>query len=133
MRALLLASVVVVGAGIARPSFAAEATFTAAATTQAALTVSCTDNLRFGTVAVEPGNAPATITVAASGGSIAVSSALSAVYALGVSGPASCTVANETGGDATASLASASGTFSVKTLSGLKFVDAGAHTLDADV
>jgi len=109
------------------------ADFTVTATTQAALLVTCADNLRFGIIGVEPINAEATITVAASSGATASSSNLAAVYPEGTSGPAACTVTNEEGGDATASLAGTGGTFAGTTLSGLTLNDGASGTLDADV
>jgi hypothetical protein len=108
------------------------ADFTVTATTQAALSVTCADNLRFGTIGVEPTNAAATITVAASSGATATSSDNAAAYPEGVSGPAACTVSAETGADATASLAGTDGTFAGTTLSGLTLSD-GTNSLSADV
>ncbi len=133
MRATLLASVAILALGVAGPAFAASTDFNTTATTAAALTVACADALRFGSVAVEPNNASATITVAPTIGAVAVSSSTADIYALGTSGPADCTVANETGGNATASLAASTGTFAGTTLSGVLIGDGGAGTLSADI
>jgi hypothetical protein len=129
-------AIAVLGAGslaaMSVSAMADTADFTVTATTQAALSVTCADNLRFGTIGVEPTNAEATITVAASSGATASSSNLAAVYPEGTSGPAACTVTSEEGGDATASLAGTDGTFAGTTLSGLTLAS-GANTLTADV
>jgi hypothetical protein len=110
------------------------ATFDATATTQAALSVTCGTNLRFGTIAVEPSNAQATITVAASTGAEATSSSTPDAYpAASDSGPGECAVTNETGSDATASLSAATGTFAGTTLSGVSLSDGGVDTLSADI
>jgi hypothetical protein len=132
MRSLLLATVAIATFGFAGSAFAGSDTFTVTATTEAALTVTCGADLAFGVAAVEPSNAAATITVAASSGATASSSDAS-VHALGTSHPAACTVANETGGAATASLAGSTGTFSGTTLTGDTLTDVGLDTLSADL
>lgn len=114
-------------------ALAATGTLTVTGTTQAALTVTCDTDLRFGIVAVEPGNAAATITVNAAAGSGAISSSNSAAYPAGISGPGACTVANETGADATATLSAGAATFSGTTLSGVTLTDAALNTMTADV
>lgn len=110
-------------------------TFTASGTTQAALTVACGVNMRFGTIAVEPSNAAATITVNAAAGSTATSSSTADAYpAAADSGPGECSVTNETGANATASLSAATGTFAGTTLSGVSLGDGvTTNTLSADV
>lgn len=114
-------------------ALAATGTFTVTGTTMAALSVSCGTNLRFGTIAVEPTNALATITVNASAGATATSSSIGNAYAAGGSGPGACTIANETGADATASLSAATGVFAGTTLSGVSLSDGALGTLLADV
>lgn len=108
-----------------------DGTFTASTTTTASISVSCPDNLSFGTLAVEPSNLSTTVTVAASTGAPATSSDTSVFVASG-GGPAKCTVTNETDGNATASLSAATGTFSGTTLSGLSLKN-GTDVLSADL
>lgn len=135
MRKLLLATTAAAFVASAGSAFAEEAsaTFDATATTQAAISVSCGTNLRFGTLSVHGSNAEATVTVGASDGGTASSSNTSAVYAAAAdSGNGACTISNETGGDATASLAGSAGTFSGTTLSGTTLSD-GTNTLSADI
>jgi hypothetical protein len=126
----------VIGAGslaaMSVSAMADTATFDVTATTQAALSVTCGADLRFGIIGVEPSNAEATITVAASSGATASSSNNAAAYPEGASGPAACTVTNEEGGDATASLSADTGTFSNTTLTGLLLVS-GTDNLSANV
>lgn len=111
------------------------ATFDATATTQAALSVTCGANLRFGTLGVEPSNAAATITVNQADGAaaVAVSSDEGAVYPITGSGPADCTITNETGTDATATLGAISGNWTSPTLAGVNLTEPGAATLSADI
>lgn len=132
----LLAATAAVGAASITGALADTATFTASGTTQAALSVTCGTNLRFGTIAVEPTNAAAVISVAASSGATASSSSTADAYpAAADSGPGACTVTNETGTNATASLSATTGTWTSPTLAGVTLSDGGAtpKTLTADI
>lgn len=130
-------AIAVVGAGslaaMSASAMADTANFDATATTQAALSVTCGENLRFGIIGVEPNNAEATITVDATSTATATSSDTSAVYPEGTSGAADCTVTNEEGGDATASLSAATGTFSDSTLADVELTGSGTPVLMADI
>lgn len=133
IKRLLLASAFA-SAAFGGGALADTATFSSTATTQAALSVTCGTNMRFGTIAVEPSNAAATITVSAASGATATSSSTADAYpAASDSGPGECTVTNETGSDATASLSAATGTFSGTTLSGMSLSDGATNTLSADI
>lgn len=135
-------AIAVVGAGslaFAGQALAQETdntTFTASATTQEAIAVSCSQNLNFGTLAVDPNGATAaTVTVAASSGATA-SSNNPEVYVVDGGQVAVCTVSGENGTDGTASLAATgAGAFSVDTLPAVPLEDQGAGTgnLSADI
>jgi len=112
------------------PAIAATDTITASATTQTAMTVSCTD-LSFGTLGVDPDNAETTITVDASSGTVSSGSPTDVYVASGTGGRAICTVTGEVGDNATAALSASNATYSAPTLSGLDFTDASTVLTDA--
>lgn len=121
------------GAGF---SYDSTATFNATADVQAALTVDCTSNVRFGKIIYRAANSAAVVTVAANAGGAASSSDASVIPVSG-NGSAACTIANEGGdgnaSDATAALSGASGTWTSPTLSGVQLDDGATHTLSADL
>lgn len=114
------------------------ATFTASATTQEAISVACSRNLNFGTLAVQTtGGSQTTVNVPATSGGTATSSG-SSVYVVSAGQSALCTVSGENNAgtaDGTASLASGAATFTGTTLSGVPLEDTGigTGTLSADI
>lgn len=135
MKRLAVAVMAVGSLALTSQAFAAttdDGTFTASTTTTASISVSCAENLSFGTLAVESGNAAATVTVAASAGAAATSSNTADVFVAAAGGPAKCTVTNETGANATAMLAAPTGTWTAPTLLGVN-LNKGADVLSADV
>lgn len=135
MKRLAVAVMAVGSLALTSQAFAAttdDGTFTASTTTTASISVSCDENLSFGTLAVEAINPEATVTVAASAGAPATSSDTAAVFVAAAGGPAMCTVTNETGSNATASLAAPTGTFTAPTLAGVS-LKMGTDVLSADL
>ena len=114
------------------------ATFTASATTQEAISVVCSRNLSFGTLAVQKtGGSQTTVDVPATSGGTATSTGAS-VYVVEAGQSALCTVSGEdnTGtADGTASLASGGAVFTGTTLAAVPLDDTGAGTgtLSADI
>lgn len=108
MRRLLLATTAAAFVASAGSAFADTSTFTVSATTQAGISVSCGQNLSFGTLGVESPSTESVITVAASLGASAVVDSGTGVTPLSGSQPAVCTVSNETDGDADAALSATS-------------------------
>lgn len=98
-------------------ALAASANFQASATLQPALSVNCSEDLRFGTISVEPDNSEGTITVEAVSGAGATSSNTDIYPAESDSGPAACTITNSTGVETTVQLSSSSTSASGTTLS----------------
>lgn len=113
-------------------AIAGSASFTVSATTQPAVAVSCSENLRFGTISVEPNNSEGTITVAASSSGSATGSNSDVYPSASESGPASCTVTNSSGSDAGAQLSAASTGVSGAALSDVRLTD-GNNSLSADI
>lgn len=113
-------------------AIAGSASFTVSATTQPAVTVSCSEDLRFGTIAVEPNNSEGTITVDATSSASATGSNSDVYPAASESGPAACTITNSSGSDATAQLSAASTSVSGAELSDVKLTD-GNNSLSADI
>lgn len=105
-------------------------TFTASATTQAAIAVDCTAQLNFGSIAVKPSNVQAIITLSAADGSIS-SNATSTVDVVAGHQRAECTVTGENGTDAQAALALADATWSSPNLSNVVLTGPDAQTLTA--
>jgi hypothetical protein len=122
-------------AGIAS-AYDTTGTFNASAEVNAAVTVDCTTDLRFGNIVYRAANTAAVVTVAATAGG-AISSNDASVIPISGSGSAACTVANEAGegvsGDATAALSAAGATWTTPTLADVVLTDSGVNTLSADL
>ncbi|MEO8673741.1 MAG: hypothetical protein ABI411_20725 [Tahibacter sp.] len=110
--------------------------FDATADVQAALTVDCTSDVRFGKIIYRAANTAAIVTVAATAAGAASSNDAS-VIPVGGNGSAACTIANEgsdgTPSDATAALSGAGGTWTSPTLAGVLLDDGAAHTLSSSL
>lgn len=127
-----------IGTGAAACSFlpglalAGSASFNVSATTQPAISVSCTEDLRFGTVSVEPNNSEGNIIVDATSSAIATGSGSDVYPANSDSGPAACTITNSSDSDATAQLSATSASTSGADLSDIRLTD-GDRSLSADI
>lgn len=113
-------------------AMAGSASFTVSATTQPAISVSCSEDLRFGTVSVEPNNGQGTITVEATSSATATGSGSEVYPASSDSGPAACTITNSSDADATAQLSATSTSTSGAALSDIRLTD-GDRSLSADI
>jgi hypothetical protein len=113
-------------------AIAGSASFSVSATTQPAVSVNCSEDLRFGTISVEPNNSEVTITVDATSNASATSSGSDVYPAPSVSGPAACTITNASGSGATAQLSAAGTSASGATLSDVKLMN-GDNALSANI
>jgi spore coat protein U-like protein len=113
-------------------AMAGSASFTVSATTQPAISVSCSEDLNFGTVSVEPNNNEGTITVDANSSATASGSNSDVYPATSESGPAACTITNSSDSDATAQLSATSTSTSGAELSDIRLTD-GDNSLSADI
>lgn len=113
-------------------AMAGSASFTVSVTTQPAISVSCSQDLSFGTVSVEPDNSEGTITVDATGSATATGSSSDVYPARSESGPAACTITNSSDSDATAQLSATSTSTSGAELSDIRLAD-GPNAVSADI
>ncbi|MFW6028420.1 MAG: DUF4402 domain-containing protein [bacterium] len=111
-------------------ALAGSASFTVSATTQPAVSVTCTDDLQFGMISVEPDNTEGSITVDATSSATATGSDADVYPATSDSGPAECTITGTSDSDATAQLSATSTTETGATLSDVKLMN-GDSTLSA--
>jgi hypothetical protein len=132
MKKLVLRAGMVACGLLPGPAVADSASFTVSVTTQPKVSVSCSEDLRFGTISVAPDNGEGTITVDAASNAVATGSSLDVYPAGSDSGAAACTISNATGSGATAQLSAAGSGVSGATLSDIRLVN-GDSSLSASI
>ena len=113
-------------------AMAGSTSFSVSATTQPAVSVRCSEDLQFGTVAVVPDNSEGTVTIDATSSATAIGSDSDVYPTTSDSGPAACTITGSSDSNATAQLSATSTSTSGADLSDIRLYD-GDSSLSADI